>query len=376
MAAPTDALPPPLDDTSVSLCDTVRRSSASLFASLTALRPSVRIDSQRLAHEITSNADEYAPQSAPADWSSWYHYCDEADIERTVLYVFVIDSINFCFWPLSGYEYADMAAAVKRTILNDKAAFTAQRIAELSEDELRRWLQPPSPATIRALQDDHRDADADLDADADTDTDSLSSAVDIPLLSVRCRALNELGTALKRDFGGSALSLVRSCRHSAAALIREIVVRLPLFRDAATVNGASAALLKRAQILVGDLYGAYTSLLRRSPGVEDFGRFDDMSALTCFADYRVPQLLRHIGILVYDQQLADSVDRLAVIEPNSAEELMIRTATVLAVDEMISCLHVAGVEIAAFQLDWILWERGEAMIQRMRPHHRTVTHFY
>jgi hypothetical protein len=40
---------------------------------------------------------------------------------------------------------------------------------------------------------------------------------------------------------------------------------------------------------------------------EGLGRFDDISQLTMFADYRVPVVLRQMGILVYSSQLAQKV---------------------------------------------------------------------
>ncbi len=48
---------------------------------------------------------------------------------------------------------------------------------------------------------------------------------------------------------------------------------------------------KRAQIFVGDVWGAYDHA--------GLGQFHDIASLTCFADYRVPQLLRPLNILRY-----------------------------------------------------------------------------
>ena len=41
---------------------------------------------------------------------------------------------------------------------------------------------------------------------------------------------------------------------------------------------------------------------------QGLGRFDDISALTMFADYRVPVVLRQMGILTYSRELAGKVD--------------------------------------------------------------------
>lgn len=56
---------------------------------------------------------------------------------------------------------------------------------------------------------------------------------------------------------------------------------------------------KRAQIFVADVYGAF--------GGQGYGLFHDIDQLTMFADYRVPVVLRLLGVLQYSQQLADKV---------------------------------------------------------------------
>lgn len=56
---------------------------------------------------------------------------------------------------------------------------------------------------------------------------------------------------------------------------------------------------KRAQIFVGDLYGAF--------GGEGLGHFEDIGELTMFADYRVPVVLRLMGVLQYGSDLAHKV---------------------------------------------------------------------
>ena len=51
-----------------------------------------------------------------------------------------------------------------------------------------------------------------------------------------------------------------------------------------------------------------------------------------FADYRVPQILRHLKILEYSDHLAKIVDTNIEMAYSSAEEIEIRAATVIAVD--------------------------------------------
>lgn len=61
--------------------------------------------------------------------------------------------------------------------------------------------------------------------------------------------------------------------------------------------------------------------------------FKDIGNLTTFPDYRVPQLLRELGIMNYSPALAAAVDGREEIVAGSRHELEIRAATVVAVGE-------------------------------------------
>jgi hypothetical protein len=123
-----------------------------------------------------------------------------------------------------------------------------------------------------------------------------------------------------------------------------------------------------------------------------------------FADYRVPQLLRHAGVLRYSTSLARRVDAFEELQAGSDEETEIRALTIVAVDLLHSQLlllreKVADVDAASspsdtldalaqsaspaspralmvIELDWLLWQKGEAIKSEISPHHRTRTIYY
>ena len=55
-------------------------------------------------------------------------------------YVFVLDALNFCFWPLEGYEYEPLANSLKLTLEDDAAAFSAENLERLTAETLSEWL--------------------------------------------------------------------------------------------------------------------------------------------------------------------------------------------------------------------------------------------
>ena len=188
----------------------------------------------------------------------------------------------------------------------------------------------------------------------------------------RVRRLRELGQGLMEWGGGEAWELVKSCQRSAVSLVNTITSLFPGFRDCSIYKGSHVWFLKRAQILVADLWGALKE--------EEEGRCDfyDINRLTMFADYRVPQLLREEGIMVYDPSLARRVDEREEIQFGSEEESEIRGGTIQAVELLKHSINkrLIGLDLSSVQIDWLLWQKGEERKDLIKPHHRTLTTFY
>ena len=359
-------------------------SDAPLSASLDPTLSHVWLDDQRLRDELSAHPDLYSPSALPPSWAQWYHYCDtfnEAGLQKTAQYVFVLDALNFCFWPLDGYEYAELAGSLKVTLIAEPDSFSAQRLANLTTDELQRWLQPPTDEQRHTLIAHAQQRASSKHNPADIHSQQLSlctsrpaaTTVDIPLLHSRTRALNELGLFLLHQHTGLALNLLRSpllASSSASTFVTHILAHLPAFRDHTIhpTSGRQLFLYKRAQILAADLYGAFDGTV--------LCQWEDRGRLTCFADYRLPQLLASVGVLVYSDELRRLIGQRRQLEAGSSVEVSIRAHTVVAVERMVSLMREKGVASMPLQLDWILWERGESMLSVLPPHHRTLTVYY
>lgn len=83
---------------------------------------------------------------------------------------------------------------------------------------------------------------------------------------------------------------------------------------------------KRAQIFVADLWGAFKG--------KSFGAFKDIQSITMFADYIVPAILRHLGVISYSPSLASKVDSFNELSPGTEEEVEIRACTITAVEKL------------------------------------------
>ncbi|CAM9572058.1 unnamed protein product [Ectocarpus sp. 13 AM-2016] len=270
-----------------------------------------------------------------------WHYSEDAAVggNLTCTYVFVLDCLNFCFWPTPGLEYEHLAFGLKAAVQRDPLALSADRLAVATEDTIRGWF----------------------------------SGFEIPQISERAAKLRELGCVLQAHFGGEAALLVARAARSAARLVRLLTCLLPGFRDETLHQGRQCFFYKRAQILAADLWAAYG---RPPPGSGSLYAFEDIGELTMFADYRVPQVLAHLGVLEYSQALETKIDGLERLHPGSEEEVEIRAMCVQAVEGLRSALARRNVVVTSVEIDWRLWHEGERIKKDIQPHHRTLTCFY
>ncbi|CAM9656238.1 unnamed protein product, partial [Hapterophycus canaliculatus] len=249
------------------------------------------------------------------------------------------DCLNFCFWPTPGLEYEHLAFGLKAAVQRDPLAFSSDRLANATEDTIRSWF----------------------------------SGFEIPQIGERAAKLRELGCVLQAHFGGEAALLVARAARSAARLVRLLTCLLPGFRDEALYQGQQCFFYKRAQILVADLWAAYG---RPPPGSGSVYAFEDIGELTMFADYRVPQILAHLGVMEYEKELEEKIGGLVELQAGSEEEVEIRATCVQAVEGLRAALARRNVVHTSIEIDWWLWHEGERIKRSIRPHHRTLTCFY
>lgn len=139
------------------------------------------------------------------------------------------------------------------------------------------------------------------------------------------------------------------------------------FNDVALYRKHEVRFLKRAQICVADLYGSF--------GGKAWGALQNLDQLTAFADYKLPQVLRHLGVLEYERTLAGHIDNQELISQGSEEEIEIRAATVWACELLRRAMVGHDHHVTAAEIDQRLWLLGQESTH-MRPYHRTRTIFY
>ncbi len=190
----------------------------------------------------------------------------------------------------------------------------------------------------------------------------------IPMFEDRLRNLREAGSIILSELGGDVMSLLHAASGSAVQMVYKTVSHFPSFRDEAFYRGGRVYFWKRAQIFASDISTAFSG--------KGWGEYRDMERLTAFADYKLPQVLRELGIISYNQGLASRIDDMEYLQAGSGEEVEIRAMTVWAVEELRKGFHEHGLKLTSPQVDSWLWQLGQLYAFRKRPYHRCRTIFY
>jgi hypothetical protein len=300
----------------------------------------VTIDVHRI--QSTAKVLSLRPLELPA-WNYEYHFFDGT--ERTLVYLFLLDALNFSFWGTPRWTinyrgarldgYWALAASLKRAAEVQPDLLDPAFLASISPEDLSRVLRGHG---------------------------------EIPMFAERWRNVRELGRVLSDRFGGSAARVVEGAGRDAPGLADTIASNFSSFRDTTVYDSLAVNLYKRAQILVADISGSFAG--------QGWGEFRNLGELTAFADYKLPQILRTWGIIKYDAGLARRVDGGVELTKDCPEEVEIRAATLWAVEFLREAMSQKGQALTSNQVDWFLWNKSHSSAVKMKPYHRVRTIYY
>ncbi|XP_017868382.1 PREDICTED: UPF0553 protein C9orf64 [Drosophila arizonae] len=282
----------------------------------------------------------------------------KASDEHAANWIFLVDTLNFCFWTpqnytkykVNGYTgYFALCAAINRAMSEGLDITNPEFYSEIDRQTLSSIFR------------------------ADDETTK------IPLLDKRLLCLHQVGKRLLTNWQGRFENVVKAANHSAVALLKLIVDEFPCFRDEAIFAGKRVALWKRAQILVGDLWSCY-----RGQGL---GQFDDIEMVTMFADYRVPQVLVHFGSLQYSPELLEVLQKDTILENGHAMEVEIRGASIHIIEQVKDAVlaqlkeHHPDVDtrnVNSILIDQYLWDYRRAHAAELEhiPFHKVLSIYY
>lgn len=318
-----------------SLFDEIRAAAAEV----TRRARDVRIDEGRLE----SFADALAAEPADyADLDPMHDFVGERG--RALAFTIALDAINFGsgWFPvlrkragLSGYR--SIATACRESVFAGDPWDGA-------------WLRSATPESMARLL-----------------GQALADPEVAELMTLYAQAWRELGEWLELRHDDRFDAVIRAAGRSAERLVR-LLAELPLYRDVARYDELEVAFYKRAQITAADLARVFAG--------EGPGAFDDLDALTLFADNLVPHVLRCHGVLAYSAELAGQIDAEALLVVGSRPEVEIRAVALEAVERLVRSLAARGRPTTAHALDGRLWNAGQAAWIKARPRHRARCSYY
>ncbi|XP_054164855.1 queuosine salvage protein-like [Oppia nitens] len=302
----------------------------------------IQLMAQKLKDDIESN--KYSTHV----WKEHVLHPKVAD-KSTIDWIFVVDSLNFSFWPNPRHEYTiegqvgywALCAAINRALDKGIAITDPKYYSQISEEDFKQIF-------------------------------ATDNGFEIPLLKERLQVLRESGRVLIEKFGGSFVNCIEICDSKATNLLKLIVNNFESFRDQTLYKGYKVSFYKRAQILISDIWAAFEG--------QGFGHFYDINDLTMFADYRIPQVLAHFNVIEYSQQLRDLLkDENHLLKSGNEYEVEIRAASVVAVHRIQQKIRdLDNTSINSIIIDFYLWDyrRNNAkQIDESTPFHR-VRHIY
>lgn len=276
--------------------------------------------------------------AAPFDFS---HFSNDDKLH----FVIIFNTLSFCYWgePKWTVEYKDkkhdgawgMILALGRGIEEGAALTNFEYCSKISKEEFAHILR---------------------------------GNIEIPLLEERWKILQEIGKNMVANFDGKASNLIKMASGDAQKLLEIIVQNFPSFSDIAKYKEKEIYFYKRAQLLIADIFQLF--------GGKNFGALENMDQITACADYKLPLILRNLGILEYAPALAEKIDNKIEIQKGSPEETEIRASTIWAVEFIKEEVKKRSPQIMSFQINDDLWLATQGKNNGDKPYHQTRTTAY
>lgn len=150
----------------------------------------------------------------------------------------------------------------------------------------------------------------------------LKGNIEIPLLEERLKIVRQVSKTVNKKMNGNFYKYIENI-NSDCELFEIIISNFPNFKDERIYDGKKIYFYKLAQLLTSDIL--HIREIKEKIKME-------YSHLIGCADYRIPQVLREMGILIYDKELTNFVDKQIELPINSEYEVEIRANMLIVID--------------------------------------------
>ncbi len=277
---------------------------------------------------------------APLDFS-------KLDEEQILNFLLVHSTIGFCYWgdPPWSIEYRGKkhigSFAMISTIM--KAHESGIKILD---PEYRSQINEKEFSKILGIRGDNK----------------------IHLFNERLKFLNESGKVIIDKYSGKVSNLLKSADGDVTKLLEILTKNFLSYNDSYKYNGKDVYFYKKAQLFISDVFQTFKG--------EGTGHFHNVEELTALADYRIPQVLRNLGILVYSEELVEKIDKGILIPKGSQEEIELRASMIWTVQLIYTSLKDREQRLLPIGVNDHLWLLRRQKFSEDEIHHKTITTAY
>lgn len=226
----------------------------------------------------------------------------DMDIEKIINFMLIFDSIDYCFWGQPKW--------IIETIDGKKGGSDALLYALLN------YVKNLSKIDFTNVS-------------FEEFSNILKGNVEIPFLRERYNTVISICNVVNKRMNGNFYSYIKDINVD-TELFDIIINNFADFCDEREYDGNKVYFYKLAQLLTSDILHIKELIS---------GTKVDYSHLVGCADYKIPQTLRTLGILKYNDELSNIVDNKVLIDKNSKYEVEIRANMIAVINYINSKLE-------------------------------------
>ena len=186
----------------------------------------------------------------------------------------------------------------------------------------------------------------------------LKGNVEIPLFEERYHIIRDVSKIVNENMNGNFYEFIKGITID-MELFNIIIKYFPNFKDERKYREKTIYFYKLAQLLTSDIL--HIRELKENIKV-------DYSHLVGCSDYKIPQVMRGLGILEYSDKLSNIIDNKKEIEVNSEYEVEIRANMLVAIDLIKKKLEN---KVCAIDINDYIWSQGRNKTMELKPYHLT-----
>lgn len=191
----------------------------------------------------------------------------------------------------------------------------------------------------------------------------LKGNVEIPLFKERYNIIKNISQTVNSEMNGNFYEYIKNI-NSDTELFELLINKFPSLKDERTYNGQTIYFYKLAQLLTSDIL--HIRALKENIDA-------DYSHLVGCSDYKIPQVMRGLGLLEYNSELSELVDNKKELPENSIYEVEIRANMITVIDMIKEKLEG---KVCAIDINDYIWCQSKNKKFNFKPYHLTRTTGY